>query len=155
MAKVTLPVLSDKAEKLNFQPELRDAMARIKRDISERLQRGVDTQERPFHPYSPRYAERRRKSGRESGRVTLQYTGKMLRAIQAEVKPKSAKLFIRAGRNEAVYGAAHQEGNARLPRRRWWGASKKAWSTIRSKLRAAISRKLHSAQSGTKVIGGT
>lgn len=154
MVKVTIPVLSDKVRGLDFSAEMREAASRIERDMRERTGRGVDTQERAFQPYSPKYAEKRVKSGRSS-RVDLVWSGNMLRSIQTTTTANSAKVFIRAGRNEAVYGAAHQDGNARLPRRRWWGASKKTWSAILKKLHSSISRKLHSAPSGTKVIGGT
>ena len=154
MVRITIPVLSKKLEGLNLSSELRDAMARIKRDIHERLMRGVDTQGKPFIPYSSKYAERKRKSGRSSSRVDLFYTGNMLRAINTEVQAKNAKLFIRAGRNESVYAQAHQEGGGSMPQRRWWGASNQTWKAVLKKLRRAISSKIASRPSGSVTITG-
>ncbi len=110
MVVVTIPILSAKADKLDLTGVMRDSMAAIKLNIQTRLNSGVDTQGRAFTPYAESTKAQRAKTGRSTSPVNLQFSGRMLRAIQARHTRLSGRLFIRAGRPEAAYGAAHQDG---------------------------------------------
>lgn len=151
--KVTIPVLATKADKLDLTAFMREAAKDIKASMVTRVQAGTDTQGRPFAPYSASYAAQRQKEGRGASPVNLTRSGNMLRAIQASAGKLSCRVFIPTSRDEAIYGEAHQAGNARLPQRRWWGATNAKWSEILKGLHKEISKQLH-VPAGTKQISG-
>lgn len=142
MVVVTVPVLSSKLDKLDLTSFMRDASKDLKEHVVSRTGSGVDTQGRSFQQYSPKYAAQRTKEGRGTSPVNLTRTGNMLRAIQTSAGKFSCRVFIRGARNEAIYGAAHQDGNDRLPQRRWWGATNTKWGDVLKKLHKEISRQL-------------
>jgi len=125
----------------NFFPEFRDAGADVKNEVVSRMDRGIDTQERPLIPYSDAYAKKRAKTGRESSRVTMTYSGRMRRAIQVVAAPDSVAVGIPPGRHESVYGAAHQYGLGHMPQRRWFGLTRNAWRVLLPRLKRRIMKK--------------
>lgn len=67
------------------------AMLRIK----VRTQEGKDYMERPFEPYTPKYAAFRDKRGHPSSKVNLTFSGRMLgQGMTFEANDTSARLFF-------------------------------------------------------------
>ena len=66
----------------------------IMRRIVDRTARGVDAEGNPFAPYTPEYAEAKRKGIRSSGTVDLSVSGEMLRNMTMEATDKTVSLFF-------------------------------------------------------------
>jgi hypothetical protein len=67
-----------------FKPTAGDCLYAAERQrarIITRTGRGIDAEGRPFAPYKEKYAERKSKTGRDSGIVDLNWSGKMLQAL--------------------------------------------------------------------------
>lgn len=151
MVVITVPIMASKLDKLDLSVPMRAVADEVKKHIQQRLDSGIDTQGRAFTPYSAKYAAKRAKEGRGASPVNLQRSGNMMRAIQTSFTKYSCSIFVRGSRNEAVYGAAHQDGTDRLPQRRWWGATKEKWGEVLKKLHVEISRQLR-VKADTKQI---
>lgn len=68
------------------------AVGRLARQqILQHTDAGKDQNDRPFRPYSPAYAEQKRKAG-ASGRVDLMVSGQMLGAITVTPDDKGVTL---------------------------------------------------------------
>lgn len=96
------------------------------------LEKGVDVDGRDFTPYTQKYSDwKRKKAGVHfNSRVNLNDSGKMLAAINTKVmSPESILVYV--GGAPAVYGLAHQEGNSKLPRRKWFGETKEDKNLLR------------------------
>jgi phage gpG-like protein len=94
--------------------------------IVARTLEGRDADGRPFVPYSPGYAEWRRKHGRPVDRVDLFFRGHMMAAMQDKAEsPVKAKIFF-ADAEQAKKAYFHHTGGAggkKLPRRPFFALS--------------------------------
>ena len=90
--------------------------------IRTRTAAGRDVNGAAFPDYSPAYAKRRAKAGRNAT-VDLTFSGKGLAAMAAEVH--SADSFAIAYQDDeiATYMQAQNDGNERLPARRFFDTS--------------------------------
>jgi hypothetical protein len=88
--------------------------------IRKRTLQGTDVDGSPFAPYSKSYAKYRAKRGRNVSPVDLLFHGIMQTSLTVEVRGESAFAIVEKDPKAAVYGRAHNEGNSRLPKRRWF-----------------------------------
>lgn len=104
--------------------------------IKRRTAAGLDVNGNPFAPYSARYAEQRRKSGRETDRVQLRLTSGMMdsitvvsasaqRAVLGFKGASAAGVFARRSGGRKVKGSTHAVG---LSTRQVSNALKARWN---------------------------
>lgn len=117
--------------------------------IRLRTYAGIGIDGAAFEPYSDRWeqtwAEIREAAGLPTDRVTLSFSGTMLRAISYEIfDPRSAQVFVRAipgGGNPTprdVMAEGHQLGNHTLPQREWFGFTEQQKEILRSEATAML-----------------
>jgi hypothetical protein len=122
--------------------------------MRERCEAGVDTDNRPFRPYSQGYAETRLALGRNASPVDMLMTGGLLGAVQVVERtdtyvvlgvgtgtssrrraPTSGNRRKRAGERRGpphnLLGQWHQDGAGHNPRRKWFGVSRPGETSIR------------------------
>ncbi len=119
------------------------AMQRQRTRIVQRMDRGIDADGQPFAPYSPAYAKKRDKSGRNVSPVDLTWSGRMRNSMQVSadnfrlgpgaseerIGLKDFKSKARQGRvgiydpENAAKAEGHNEGTAKLPRRHFLDSS--------------------------------
>jgi len=88
--------------------------------IRQRTMQGTDVDGSPFAPYSKRYAKYRASRGRNVSPVDLLFTGIMQTSMTVEARGEASFAIVEKDPKAAVYGRAHNNGNSRLPRRRWF-----------------------------------
>ena len=96
-----------------------------------RTQAGVDVHGQPFAPYTPKYAKKRLKAGRNVSPVDLTFNGTMLASMQQGTvrTPTGAESTISFGSaREAAKAAGNQE------RREFFGLSDEQVARIVSKV---------------------
>ena len=74
-----------------------------------RTKRGLDADHKPFAPYTPEYAARRKKSGRSGTTVDLAVTGHMQQAVIVTTHPGESHLQF-MNHAEDVKAEAHNKG---------------------------------------------
>lgn len=97
-------------------------------DIIARTKNGVDANGKPFRDYSEWYREYRKSKGK-SASVNLEFTGAMLRAIQARTEKQGDKIVGIINMNDSTErekALKHINGDkeTHLPKRDFWGLSK-------------------------------
>lgn len=116
--------------------------------ILERTARGVDVDGNAFAPYSQPYAKKRAKSGRKAAPVDLLWSRRMLQSLRIVVnKALNEVALVVYGSEESVRAAAHNEGAAKMPRRRWLAASQADAARIAKLLEALISKRVGALKS--------
>lgn len=112
--------------KLSDKQVMSQIGAAIKLDVRKRTQSGTDVHGKAFKSYKTSSSKSRGRRGRNTGRVDLLDTGRMLGAITTtKVTDKEVHVgFTRViEREKASY---HQQGKGNLPKREFFGLSKKA-----------------------------
>lgn len=79
---ITIPNLDD-LRRLLPKPLAAAAVTAVS-IIQRRTAGGIDANGAPFRPYTPAYAEKKRETGRDSGRVDLTLTGQTLRNLKVK-----------------------------------------------------------------------
>ena len=79
---IRLPAERLRAVEREFEVALQDEATRL----VLRTRQGQDVSGRPFRPYTPAYARRKRAEGRNSSPPDLTFTGRMLAAVQTRVE---------------------------------------------------------------------
>lgn len=127
------------------------AAGRQKTRILQRNERGVDVNGSAFVPYSPKYAKKRAKSGRNTEPVDLTYSGLMNKAMQVTV---GGALGVSVGDtpvtnfalgfygNEAARARGHNEGGEKLPKRHFFDASEQDLQQMQADIGTHIQARL-------------
>jgi hypothetical protein len=102
--------------------------------IRERTAKGIDVNGSPFKPYTKRYAKFRVKKGRNPSPVDLTMSGRLLNSMQVEVRGPDEFAITVQDVEAATYGKAHNEGNGRVPRRRFVDTSPQELLEMRNDL---------------------
>jgi hypothetical protein len=108
------------------EDDLRYAAERQRDRIVKRTGQGIDANGVPFQAYTPAYKKRKEKTGRDSGIVDLNWSGRMLKALKVNrVSANGAKSNFVLGiyGDEGVRAAAIDEGNGKMPKRNFVGAN--------------------------------
>lgn len=108
------------------QDDLRYAAERQRDRIVKRTGQGLDVDGIPFKTYSNKYAERKSKTGRDSGIVDLTWSGRMLKALKVnQVSATNPGGFFVLGiyGAEGVRAAVHDGGLGKAPRRKFMGVT--------------------------------
>lgn len=109
--------------------------------LIHRVQRGLDINNNPFVKYSEAYKEYKRAKGRPVEPVNLTFRFKMLRAIKVKNSGNSFELFFNSAL-ENDKALAHNFGKGRLPKRQFWGISKKEQDEIIEKIQKVVKGEL-------------
>jgi hypothetical protein len=101
-----LAVLYDEKLKDRTAKALARALEEEAREISKRTQHGNDVEGAAFDGYKPSYKAFRKRKGRDFTRVTLNFTGAMLRGLRTKVQATRGYLegtifFLPSQRNKA------------------------------------------------------
>ena len=108
-----------------IQQGLDQAGEQLKTIIVKRTESGKNVNMKDFTAYSPAYADLKGKTT-----VDLSDTNKMLQSISSKVVSRNkAQVFFRSPR-EATKGLFHQKGMGKLPKRKFFGFSKKTEKVI-------------------------
>jgi len=108
-----------------IQQGLDQAGEQLKTIIIKRTESGKDQEGKAFRAYSQAYSELKGKT-----KVDLEDTNKMLQSISSKVVSRNkAQVFFRSPR-EATKGLFHQKGMGKLPKRKFFGFSKKTEKVI-------------------------
>lgn len=128
------------------------AAGRQKTRILQRNERGVDVNGSAFPPYSPKYAKKRDKAGRNTEPVDLTFTGLMNKALAVTVNGiqgapvDTAEVSVFAlgfyGK-EAERARGHNEGTEKLPKRRFMDASQQDLQTMQNDIGDHIQARLN------------
>jgi phage gpG-like protein len=120
------------------EQDMRYAADRQRDRMVRRTGKGVDADGQPFRPYSNKYAERKAKSGRDSGKVDLTWSGRMLKAMRtSRVTDRSFVIGIYG--DEGVRAAVHNYGMGKAPVRKFMGANQQDRVSI---LKDVVSRRM-------------
>lgn len=92
--------------------------AYVRTVILGRTQSGRDYQGRPFKPYSPQYKLVREEAGRQTRHVDLNFSGRMLAAMQLRTTPQGARVYFASGA-EAMKAYRHDTGD-KAPKREFF-----------------------------------
>lgn len=84
--------------------------------IIARTSRGLDGNGQPFKEYTDAYAKRKANSGRDSGRVDLTWSGRMLKALMIH-RITNRDYVIGVYGEEGIRAAAHNYGSGKMPKR--------------------------------------
>ena len=98
--------------------------SQVRNDIMKRTLSGKDVNERTFKPYAPMTVEIRKKAGRPTSKVNLSFYHHMLPMMKTSKVSYGAEISFP---DEAERGKArrHNFGKGRLPKREFFGLSKK------------------------------
>ena len=88
-----------------LERELAVALQDEQAEIKTKTLRGVDFQGRRFKPYSKAYAQKRLKAGRNSQKVDLTFTGRMLANMTSRVRDQGGELVGEIGFASATEAA--------------------------------------------------
>lgn len=93
--------------------------------VKKRTEEGKDVNHKKFKGYSDSYRKRRKKRGRQTERVDLNFTGRMMASLaRGDTRKDEVKVGIFAA-NQQGKAAGHQHGSNDLPERRFIGISNK------------------------------
>jgi len=92
-------------------------------EIAIRTLSGTDVEGKPFEPYTPKYAEFRKKKGRTAGLPNLSFTGNMLAAMRARFEKRPGRLtgiigFLDTKERKKALGNQEHRNWFGLPRQR-------------------------------------
>ena len=108
-----------------IQRGLDQAGEQLKTIIVKRTESGKNVNMKDFTAYSPAYADLKGKTT-----VDLSDTNQMLQSISSKVVSRNkAQVFFRTPR-QATKGLFHQKGMGKLPKRKFFGFSKKTEKVI-------------------------
>jgi hypothetical protein len=136
------------------------AAERQRARIITRTGRGVNVNGQTFEPYSPAYETRKVKTGRDSGIVDLNYSGRMLKALvsqsggreisgsprsvsPAEGATPASQFTIGIYGDEAVRASAINAGEGHEPERHFIGASNSDERTMLQDLLAHLRARIN------------
>jgi hypothetical protein len=128
-SEVIIKLVKEKLEKMSVK--LETALSDEATRIVLRTQSGKDVDGSSFAPYTPKYAEHRKKKGRKEAPVDLTFTGNMLASIQTKVEKVSDGYL-----GTIYFGSALEALKARgnQLRRRFFGFSDEQVARIKNKL---------------------
>ena len=111
---------------------LRDLGDAAREIIIERTaEQHIDAEGRPFAPYTPEYAIRKRRLTGYSGPPNLRLSGRMLDEIELRrAGPLAGSLSFRTKRSAGL-AAIHNEGRRPQPRRRFFGIGRGGVEAVR------------------------
>ena len=102
--------------------DMRYAADRQRDRIVRRTGQGLDVNGQAFKAYSNKYAQRKAKTGRDSGKVDLTWSGRMLKALRTN-QVGATFFVIGIYGEEGVRAAVHNYGIGKAPERQFIGAS--------------------------------
>lgn len=106
--------------------DLRFTAERQRDRIVKRTGQGADADGNAFKAYTPAYAKRKAKSGRDSRTVDLNWSGLMLKALKVGTispDPKGGSFTLGIYGSESLRAGVINEGIGKMPQRRFMGAT--------------------------------
>jgi hypothetical protein len=126
-----------------------DMAEEVRSAILKRTARGLDYKGKPFKPYSRRWKAERRKRGKQTSRVDLNFTGRMLGDVLTMIDPASGRAVVSFGGSGTGGGLAYYHnvsgaGSSRV-RREFFALSEEDKENLKKMLEEHIDRVVRDA----------
>lgn len=126
LSKLINNVKRSKKRLNNLDNEIKKIANEVKSNIIRDTASGIDVKGRAFTPYSKKYA---REKG--SSKVNLRLKGDMLNSMRIRRLRKNKYELSFSGNLENIKASVHNKGINKMPKREFFGISKKSKSVIK------------------------
>ena len=136
VAKIRKDIKSIEKKLYRMDDTIKKIATTVRNDIVKRTERGIDVNGSAFTPYSKDYQTYKKIKGKDSGKVNMRFSSRMMKDMKVFKKRKGVIVigFATKESNDKAY--RHIKGDG-VPKRKFFGLSKKNKRFITKSIRAA------------------